>query len=190
MTISNFLLVDNITISQSACAQTYYNAKMLKKLILVAAIIIAAGNAAADSIDPHQVYEQKCTRCHEDHARAFADTHLLLRGDRVVGLKRGRDLETFLDKGHGNLEPVEVIPLVAHLRSVTGAAGLYQAKCKMCHEPAVDFARLNLIMDGGNLQGRYSKADIAEFMVHHGRINETEHVTIMDALKRQLETKP
>lgn len=170
-------------------AKKYYNTKMLRILTLVALIFISAASAAAaDPIDPHQVYEQKCTRCHEDHARAFADTHLLLRDDRVIGLKRGRDLETFLDKGHGNLDQVEVIPLVAHLRSVTGAAGLYQAKCRMCHEPAVDFARLTLIMDGDNVLGRYSKADIAAFMIGHGRINETEHATIMDALKRQLLT--
>jgi hypothetical protein len=162
---------------------------MHRILTLVALVLVAAGSAAADSIDPHQVYEQKCARCHEDHARAFADTHLLLRNDRVIGLKRGRDLETFLEKGHGKLDPVEVIPLVAHLKSVTGAAGLYQAKCRMCHEPAVDFARLNLIMDGGNLLGRYSKADIAAFMIHHGRIDETERLTIMDALKRQLLTQ-
>jgi len=162
---------------------------MLRILVLVALVLFAAGNAAADSIDPHQVYEQKCTRCHEDHARTFADTHLVVEDGRVVGLNRGRDLETFLDKGHGNLDPAEVIPLVAHLKSVTGAAGLYKDKCLMCHEPAKEFARLNLIMDGGNLLGRYSKADIAEFMLHHGRINEIEHITIMDALKRQLLTQ-
>lgn len=163
---------------------------MLKILTLVALIFVAAVSAAATApIDPHQVYEQKCTRCHEGHARTFADTHLLLRDDRVIGLKRGRDLESFLDKGHGNLNQAEVIPLVAHLKSVTGAAGLYQTKCRMCHEPAVDFARLNLIMDGGNLLGRYSKEDIAEFMINHGRIDETERLTIMDALKRQLLTQ-
>lgn len=171
-------------------ANKHYNPKMHRILTLVALILIAvASAAAADSIDPHRVYEQKCTRCHEDHARAFADTHLLLRDDRVIGLKRGRDLETFLDKGHGNLDQVEVIPLVEHLKSVTGAAGLYQAKCRMCHEPAVDFARLTLIMDGENLRGRYSKADIAEFMIDHGRVDQTEHATIMDALKRQLLTR-
>lgn len=163
---------------------------MLKKQILVAAFFVLAGSAAAEPIDPHQVYEQKCARCHEDHARTFADAHLLLRDGRVIGLKRGRDLEEFLEKGHGNLNPTEVIPLVAHLKSVTGAAGLYQAKCRMCHEAAVDFARLNLILDGDKLLGRYSKIDIAEFMVGHGRIDETEHATIMDALKRQLLTQP
>ena len=162
---------------------------MHRILTLVALVLVAAGSAAADSIDPHQVYEQKCARCHEDHARTFADTHLLVEDGRVVGLNRGRDLETFLDKGHGNLDPAEVIPLVAHLKSVTGAAGLYKDKCLMCHEPAKEFVRLNLIMDGDNIRGRYSKADIAEFMLHHGRINEIEHITIMDALKRQLLTQ-
>jgi cytochrome c551/c552 len=171
-------------------AKKYYHTKMLRILILVALLFVAAASAAAaDPIDPHQVYEQKCARCHEDHARTFADTHLLVEDGRVVGLNRGRDLETFLDKGHGNLDPAEVIPLVAHLKSVTGAAGLYKDKCLMCHEPAKEFVRLNLIMDGDNIRGRYSKADIAEFMRHHGRINEIEHITIMDALKRQLLTQ-
>jgi cytochrome c551/c552 len=175
---------------QAGWAKKYYHTKMLRILILVALLFVAAASAAAaDPIDPHQVYEQKCARCHEDHARTFADTHLLVEDGRVVGLNRGRDLETFLDKGHGNLDPAEVIPLVAHLKSVTGAAGLYKDKCLMCHEPAKEFVRLNLIMDGDNIRGRYSKADIAEFMLHHGRINEIEHITIMDALKRQLLTQ-
>lgn len=163
---------------------------MLYRLILVFVVILTAGIAQAEPVDPHAVYEQKYTRCHEDHARAFADQHLLVVDDRVIGKRRNRDLENFLINGHGKLAFAEVVPLVAHLKSVIGADGLYERKCRICHEPAVDFARIKLIVRDGRLLGRYSARDIDIFMAEHGRISQDEHPIIMDALKRQLETQP
>lgn len=153
-------------------------------------MMLTAAIAQAQPVDPHAVYEQKCADCHEDHARSFADQHLLVKDNRVIGKRRSRDLEDFLIKGHGRLEPAEVRPLVAHLKSVVGADGLYEKKCRICHEPAVDFARIKLIMKEGKLLGRYSGRDIAEFMIDHGRVSQEEHAIIMDALKRQLATQP
>jgi len=167
-----------------------YNPHMLHKFILVLIIMLTAGIAQSDPVDPHAVYEQKCTRCHEDHARAFADQHLLVKGDRVIGKRRSRDLAKFLNNGHGKLNPTEVAPLVAHFKSVIGANGLYKQKCRMCHEPAVNFSRIKLIMKDGKLLGRYSGRDIKEFMNEHGRVTQDELPIIMDALMRQLETQP
>ena len=163
---------------------------MVYKLILVFVLMLTVGIAQAQPVDPHRVYEQKCAGCHEDHARAFADQHLLVVDDRVIGKRRSRDLEAFLINGHGKLDPAEVAPLVSHLKSVIGAGGLYQQKCRMCHEPAVDFARIKLIIRNGKLLGRYSDREIAEFMTEHGRLTPAEHPIIMDALKRQLATQP
>ncbi len=163
---------------------------MLYRLILVFIVMLTASVAQAQTVDPHAVYEQKCTRCHEDHARAFADQHLIVVEGRVIGKQRSRDLENFLINGHGKLDPSEVRPLVAHLKSVIGAGGLYQQKCRICHEPAVIFARIKLIIKDDKLLGRYSARGIAEFMAEHGRITQDEHPIIMDALKRQIETQP
>lgn len=163
---------------------------MLYRLILVIVLVLTAGVVRAGPVDPHRVYKQKCTGCHEDHARSFVEQHLLVKDDRVIGKRRSRDLEEFLIKGHGKLDTVEIRPLVAHLKSVVGADGLYERKCRMCHEPAVDFARIRLINQDGKLLGRYSGHDIDKFMINHGRVNQDEHVIIMDALNRQLATQP
>lgn len=163
---------------------------MLYRLIIVVVVMLTVGIAQAQPVDPHAVYELKCTRCHEDHARAFADQHLVVIDDRVIGKRRSRDLEYFLINGHGRLDPAEVRPLVAHLKSVIGADGLYERKCRMCHEPAVNFARIKLIIRDGKLMGRYSGHDIDAFMIDHGRVNQEEHPIIMDALRRQIVTKP
>lgn len=171
---------------KAAHRRELYNSRMLHRLILVFVLMLTVGIAQAQLVDPHAVYEQKCGRCHEDHARAFADQHLVVKDDRVIGKRRSRDLENFLINGHGKLEPAEVRPLVAHLKSVVDADGLYEKKCRICHEPAVDFARIKLIMVEDKLMGRYSKQNIDDFMIEHGRVSETEHAIIMDALKRQI----
>lgn len=152
----------------------------------VMALLIGAAAAQPQSIDPHQLYEQNCGGCHALHAGEFAHDNLVRVDGKTVGRKSGVELRTFLETGHGRLAPDEIVVIVAQLNSILTAGQLFQEKCRVCHDRAAKFARLNLAVEEGELIGRYSKRDIARFLIRHGRLAPDQVAKMVDVLKRQL----
>lgn len=163
-----------------------YRRQLEAALVGLAALMFCATAAVAQSPDPHQIYEAKCATCHAAHAGEFAREKLHQSNGQLTIRGSSKDLRAFLEAGHGRLTPTEIEPLLTHLREINASGALFQRKCRMCHDRAVEFSRLNLKMSDGRLTGRYSNRDIAEFLLHHGRLEKDEVATMIEVLKRQL----
>lgn len=157
----------------------------------LALVLLAIGSAApaAQSLDPHALYEGRCAGCHAPHAGDFVPDNLTRRDGRIVGRDGGQELRAFLAGGHGRLEPLEVDVMVAHLAAILEAGGLYRENCLVCHDRAVVLARRELALRGDRLVGRYTGRDIALFLENHGRLEGPEIETILRMLERQLATR-
>lgn len=157
-------------------------------LLLVAlAILLGWLPVHAQSVDPHALYESRCTRCHEPHASEFARAQLKTEGDIVIGTETGEELSALLDGHRGtNLTTVEIRALVDHFAAMMTTGWIYQKKCTLCHEPAVKLARIWLIMRDGRLMGRYTGRDIEVFLGNHGRLTAEEVQIVTKMLQRQL----
>ncbi len=142
--------------------------------------------AQAQTIDPHALYEQRCSGCHAPHASDFARDTLERRGDTIVLRHTGKDLRPLLARGHGKLSPPEIDLMAAHFAFILEAGALFRDKCFICHGRAVVFARSALILRNGTLYGRYSGRETARFMVNHGRLNGPQVATVVTMLKGQL----
>ncbi|MBU1211132.1 MAG: cytochrome c [Alphaproteobacteria bacterium] len=140
----------------------------------------------AQAPDPHQIFEQRCGGCHTPHAGDFEGDYLVSSQGMMLTRRSSRELRGFLDSGHGKLSPVEINVLVEHFESILNAGGLFQDKCRVCHDRAVDLARHQLILRDGRLTGRYTGRDIAEFLTNHGRLQPDEVERMISVLKRQL----
>jgi len=82
----------------------------------------------------------------------------------------------------------EAKAMVAQLMSIERSGGVFEKKCRICHDRAVRLARTELVIEGGRLVGRYSKRDIVAFLANHGRLIADEVPKIVDMLKRQITT--
>ncbi len=153
---------------------------------LFALHLLGSAPAAAQGIDPHALYEQRCAGCHKAHAGDFVPVGLERMGDKVVGSKTGQELRALLESGHGRLAPDEIEAVVAHLTFVLQAGGLFRTKCGICHDRASELARATLLLHGNRLVGRYSGRDVAEFLASHGRLEPEEIDIVLAALKGQL----
>ncbi len=118
-------------------------------------------------IDPHQLFEERCTRCH-GHAADFARGHLQLVGTTVAGTKVRGDFSAFLKRHQGGVSASQAAVLIDAFRRQLLGGGLFQERCSVCHQRAYELARLHLILVDGNLMGRYSGRDMAEFLPIHG----------------------
>lgn len=146
--------------------------------------------AAAQTIDPHQVYEKNCAACHASHAGDFVHDSIDLKDGAVIGRKSGRSVKAFLEGGHGGLSSEETAVLVPFFAEIRESGRLYHDKCLFCHERAVTLARSKLEMKNGKLVGRYTGRDIESFLEDHGRLTPDEVARMVDVLKRQIETMP
>lgn len=164
-----------------------------RRLAAVCALlaILSAGNrpTLAQDIDPHGLYEQRCSGCHSAHAGQFVHDKLERLDEEIVGRETGRELRSFLTAGHGNLAPSEIDAMVAHLAAILGRGALFREKCLICHGRAVTLARSELILRDGRLVGRYSGRDIAAFLQNHGRLDLAQIPAIVEMLERQLSTE-
>lgn len=159
---------------------------MMRRLLAIAFLL--AGPSSAMALDPHAIYERACARCHQAHAGPFAEETLARRDDRVVSARDGRDLETFLEAGHGRLSPEDVSALLDLFNAILSANRLYDGKCRVCHDRGVVLARHELILRDGVLVGRYSGRPVETFLRHHGRLTDDELPVILAMLERQLRT--
>jgi len=147
-----------------------------------------SGGAHSQTIDPHELYEQQCGRCHTPHAGAFVHESLIRSEGRIVGRQSGEELRAFLEAGHGKLSDDEIDVMVAHLSAIQQSGRLFHRKCRVCHERAVVLARRELILRDGELFGRYSDRKMETFLSNHGRLTSDEVPKMLEVLKRQLET--
>ena len=159
-------------------------------LIFFAAIAVSLGNGVqAQDLDPHAIYESKCSKCHAPHAGPFARDRLSAKDGRVVSTKTGRRVGELLTDHFGtNLSPAEIGVLLEAFTLQLESGGIYQRKCIVCHERAKVFSRAKLTIDRGQLVGRYSGRKTASFLAHHGRLREDEIEVIVKMLRWQLET--
>lgn len=157
-------------------------------LYVLAFLTGGLASAFAQTVDPHQLYEQRCSGCHAPHAGDFVRDNLVLSGDRLVGRKSSRELQTVLESGHGKLTPDEIESLATLMMNIQQSGRLFQKKCMICHDRAVNLARSELILKDGKLIGRYSNRDITEFLYTHGRLSPDEVTKMVDVLRRQLTT--
>ena len=148
-----------------------------------------AATAVAQPLDPHRIYEEKCSACHQAHAGDFVSGALVDNGQEVVGRNSGQPARMLFDAGHGSLTPAETDALLAQFSLILGTGRVFKSKCRICHENAVDLARRGLILEGETLTGRYSGRDIETFLRGHGRLTPSEVDTMVDVLKRALETQ-
>ncbi len=158
---------------------------------MICMVAILAGSiavAAAQTIDPHRLYEQRCGGCHTPHAGDFVRGTLVMSDGKLLGRRTGHEVRAFLEAGHGKLTPDEVESMVDHLMNIQRSGGLFEKKCIICHDRAVKLARSELVIKDGRLVGRYSKRDIEVFLASHGRLKADEVLKMVDVLKRQLAT--
>ena len=152
--------------------------------LLLAALLAVSPTALA--ADPHVLFETRCGACHE-HAGPFARETLTLDGEVVRGAQTGRDMADFLPRHRGALTPEETALLLDMFRRQIAWGGLFQARCRACHQSARGLARHHLIVRDGVLRGRYSGRDIAAFLAHHGRTDGAEREVLVELLLWHLE---
>ncbi len=152
-----------------------------------AVILLAtmAPASLAEPIDPHTLFETRCGRCH-DHAGDLARETLIIENGELVSKKNGRRLLDFLPGHFGKLTDDEISVLSEVFQRQVESGGLYQEKCRHCHEPARILANRNLILHDGELFGRYTDDDIKRVLTYHGRLSEVEQTIIYDMLIWQL----
>lgn len=155
-------------------------------LVLLATVAGVTGIARGQALDPHDIYERRCGRCHAPHAGDFVHDALAISGGEAVARTSGRPLRGLLEVGHGRLSGAEISVIVAHLGDILRSGGLYRDKCRYCHERAVSLARTHLILHDGKLRGRYSGRDISSFLTQHGRLAADEVARMVAVLTRQL----
>jgi hypothetical protein len=143
---------------------------------------------AAEPLDPHALFEQRCGRCH-GHAGELARDKLAIVGDTLRGRSSGQELVPFLRRHGGGVNTAEAAALLDMFTRQVEAGGLFQERCRICHDPASGFARRTLIIDDdGRLRGRYTGNDIAEFLARHGRLRPEAIDPVVRMLRWQLES--
>jgi hypothetical protein len=158
---------------------------------LVAGMLLGQPAARGAGIDPHALYERRCSRCHEPHSADLAEASLRLADGQVIGIDSGREVGALLQHHRGlSMASDQIDALVDHFAAILTTDRLYRRKCIICHDPAVTLARSRLILRDGVLLGRYDGRDIEAFLAGHGRLTEPEIAVISAMLRRQLASAP
>ena len=160
-------------------------------IVWLAAMLLsmtAQSGTPAYSADPHEIFESRCALCHGEHAGRFTRESIVLRDGVLQGRNSGAALEPFLASHVGGQDAETVALLTEMFRLQLASGGLFEARCRICHERARDLARLTLVLRNGGLIGRYSGRDIRSFLDRHGRLSAREAETLHALLRWQLET--
>ncbi|PYG26848.1 hypothetical protein [Pelagimonas varians] len=98
--------------------------RMLKTAL--AALVCAAsfGPAQAQGSDAQTLFETKCGSCHVPDASEFLEQKVIVTGDGLVGEGSKMPVQTFLESGHGRLEPAEITLIMEHLETVQDSSQL------------------------------------------------------------------
>jgi mono/diheme cytochrome c family protein len=143
--------------------------------------------AAAGSSDPHALFEQQCGACH-GHAGQLARDALVVVGGQLRTRSSNLELGQFLRRHSRSLSEEGAAVLQDMFLRQIEFGGLFQERCRICHDRASQLARKELIIEGDRLRGRYSGRDIREFLLGHGRLTPEEAETVDRMLRWQLET--
>lgn len=143
----------------------------------------------AQAIDPHAVFEKRCSRCHEQHGGDFAQKTLTLTPDgKLLGKKTAVRVEEFLADHFGKPSEYDIAALVDMFTRQLRSGGLFKQKCRVCHTNAKRLARTKLMLRDGQLVGRFTARKMREFLARHGRLEGDEVETIRAMLEWQLRT--
>ena len=123
------------------------------------------------------------------HAGDFVSEKLIVTENGLVGKSSGRPVIDYLEAGHGKLSDKEIDVLIEQFEFIQGTGRLFKEKCIICHDNAVKFARLKLILRDDILTGRYTDRDVAEFLLNHGRLDASEAKKMVEVLTRQLQVR-
>jgi mono/diheme cytochrome c family protein len=139
---------------------------------LVVAILITQtpSGHAQSTADLHQLFEERCGRCHA-HARDLVQEKLTLVDSVLKSRKSSRDIRTFLRRHYTPKDPAKVAAIYGMLVRVVEGQGRFKEQCAICHVRASKLAKDNLVIADGQLRGRYSGNVIREFLVDHGRLD-------------------
>lgn len=146
----------------------------LSRSIVVAALVLAFAGATSRSATPqpdiHELFEDRCGRCH-GHAGAFARSTLAVVGDELRSRTRDGDIREFLARHYGGLSRAQTESLYTLFMWQVAYGGQFEKECGICHIRARELSRRSLIVDDGELRGRYTGNRIREFLTHHGRLD-------------------
>ncbi len=158
-------------------------------LFAYAFLSLAPTIGAAQNIDPHSVFEERCSRCHAPHAGQFARNALtMLPGGQIAIEKTNEPIESFLADHSGQLSPAQIVALTDMFAMQLNSGGLFERKCRICHDSAKKLARVRLEMKNGKLVDRITALDIHDLLKGHGRLNAGEVEVINKLLIWQLRT--
>ena len=158
-------------------------------LSIIAINCILNGDALAQVVDPHAVYEDRCARCHAEHSGDFSRKSMITQPDgRVVGRKTGAVITEFLARHRGTPSQAEIAALVEMFALQLRTGGLYKDKCGICHTSAKRLARVHLEVLDARLVDRVTGRDVSAFLSEHGRLGPDEVGLIDEMLRWQLKT--
>lgn len=155
----------------------------LARVAVAIVLVLAVGGAcaAADGIDLHHYWDQRCQGCH-GHAGEFARRTLAVENGRLVGTHHRDDLDRFLR--HHVLNDALVAPVSAMLMAQVTTVPLYAERCAGCHDSAAAFARRALRIRDGVLVGAASGRPVADVLASHGGLAAGDVPRIVATLTR------
>lgn len=162
---------------------------MARALAAGLSIFLLAGTAGAADVDPHALFEDRCSGCH-GHAGSFARERLQIADGELMRGAAGSPVAPFLAGHMGGQSPDEVAALVDMMTRQLSSHALFEERCRICHDRAHELARLELIVEDGVLRGRYTDRDIADFLLHHGRSTPEEAALLTEMLRWQRDVLP
>lgn len=146
---------------------------------------------APSAIDPHALYEQRCSKCHTEHGADLA-RQKLQSVDGAVRVKRtGKAIEALLSKHQGvTLTTDETSALAGLFDLGIRSKGVFQRHCAICHKSGVAFTRKSVEMKDGRLIAKKAATEIGAFLGQHSRATPAEIEVLIEMMKYQLRTKP
>lgn len=92
-----------------------------------AVLRFTSGTGLSQTIDPHAVFVERCSRCHTQHAGQFTRKALSMKaGGAIVGRKTNGPLKSFLTGHSGNPSREEISALMDMFAIQLQSGGLYE----------------------------------------------------------------
>lgn len=157
--------------------------------LLVCFKLSIATCVVAETIDPHGLYEDRCSGCHASHAGDFVHGSIDYSSGGGIGRKTSKRLHEFLTEGHGGLSARQIDALLDLFLGIHTRGRVFRDKCRGCHGRAEELARSRLIIRNGRLMGRYSGRDIEDFLSRHGRLEGAEVEMMTQTLESHVRAK-
>lgn len=158
--------------------------------LLAALALLAPFPATAQSDERPGLFARQCGGCH-DTVRDLLRDHADLVEGVLVGRESGQKLWIYLRRHFRERSREDIAIVHAELLRVAQGGGRFRTRCAICHESAGALARDSLILRDGQLRGRYSGRNIADYLQSHARIADAEEAAFFEGvLRRQMEREP